>query len=534
MSKNQFQNTGQLAKFILHRDRVRIPIWIIAITLLTIIIAPAFTELFPTDQDIHAIAETMRNPAMTAMVGPGYGLDNYTYGAMMSHMMLLFTAFAVAIMSIFIVIRHTRGDEESGRIEVICSLPVGRLSNLASTIIVSIGVNILLGLVVAIGLAVLGIESIDLQGSILYGAVLTATGIFFTAITALFAQLTENTRGAIGYSFTFLGLSYLLRSIGDVSSEVLSLISPLGLILRAEVYVNNYWWPVIITVLAAIPFLILAFYLNAIRDLEAGLIPSKGGRINASRFLQSPLGLALRLQRTTIISWLIGAFVLGASYGSVAGDLDTFLEANEMYRQIFAIEGGLPILEQFISILMSVIAIICAVPAVLLFLKLKKEEMKNRTEHLYARAVSRNKVMGSFLAISLAVGFSTLFLAAFGLWATAATVMEDPISFSTIFNSAMIYLPSTFVIIGISGFLIGFFPKRTIISWVYLIYSFFVVYLGGILQFPDWMESLSPYGIVPQLPIDEMNWAIVIGVILIALFFTVAGFFGYNRRDLAG
>ena len=29
-------------------------------------------------QDRQAIAETMLNPAMTAMVGPAYGIDNYT------------------------------------------------------------------------------------------------------------------------------------------------------------------------------------------------------------------------------------------------------------------------------------------------------------------------------------------------------------------------------------------------------------------------------------------------------------------------
>lgn len=80
----------------------------------------------------------MRNPAVTAMFGHGYGLDNYTFGAIMAHQMLLFTALAVAIMSILTVIRHTRGDEDSGRIEMLRSLPVGRLSNLSATLVVFI------------------------------------------------------------------------------------------------------------------------------------------------------------------------------------------------------------------------------------------------------------------------------------------------------------------------------------------------------------------------------------------------------------
>src|SRR5690625_4845814 len=117
MNKQLYHHTGALSRFILRRDRIRIPIWLISLTLLTLTVAMAFTDLYATDQDRQAIAETMRNPAMSAMVGQGYGLDNYTTGAMMAHQMLLFTALAVAIMSILLVTRHTRADEEDGRIE---------------------------------------------------------------------------------------------------------------------------------------------------------------------------------------------------------------------------------------------------------------------------------------------------------------------------------------------------------------------------------------------------------------------------------
>lgn len=67
----------------------------------------------------------------------------------------------------------------------------------------------------------------------------------FAAATVLIAQLTETARGALGFSFAFLALSYLLRAVGDVGTELLSLVSPpLGLVLRAQIYVNNYWWPI--------------------------------------------------------------------------------------------------------------------------------------------------------------------------------------------------------------------------------------------------------------------------------------------------
>src|SRR5690625_29651 len=170
--KHYLNNTKTLMRFIIRQDRIRIPVWFVALIFITIVVAQAFTRLYGSDGERQGIAETMKNPAMTAMVGPGYGLDNYTIGAMMGHQMFLFTAIAYAIMSILLVVRHTRGDEEAGRIELIRSLPTGQLANLTATVSVVGIVHIILAIATAIGLYSLQIESVDWEGSLLYGAAL--------------------------------------------------------------------------------------------------------------------------------------------------------------------------------------------------------------------------------------------------------------------------------------------------------------------------------------------------------------------------
>lgn len=531
MSKHLYHNTGLLFRFILRRDRIRIPVWLLAISLITIITSSAFTDIYSTDEDRRAIAETMKNPAMTAMIGPGYGLDNYTSGAMMAHQMLLFTAIAVAIMSILLVTRHTRADEEDGRIELIRSLPTGRLSNLSATLLVLFAVNIVLTILVGLGLYALGIDSMDLEGSMVYGAALGATGMFFAAVTAFFAQLSENSRGAIGYSFTVLIAAYLIRAIGDISNETLSWFSPLSWVLGSEVYVNNYWWPILLTVGASIIMAALSLYLNAIRDLESGFLPSRPGRKHASSFLQSPLGLALRLQRTSIIAWVIGMFLMGASYGSILGDLESFYKEIEM---IMTPVEGFSLTEQFLTMLMSIMAMIGTVPVLMFILKLRGEEKKNRTEHLLSRAVSRTRLLGSYFVISMVGGFVMLLLSLVGLWFAGKAVMEEAISFESMFNSAMVYLPAIWMIIGVAVLLIGFIPRLTGLTWLYLGYSFFVVYLGGVLQFPDWMGKLSPFGHIPKIPVENMNYMKVSVITILAIITTVIGFIGYNKRDIEG
>ncbi|TQR20541.1 ABC transporter permease [Psychrobacillus vulpis] len=534
MSKKLYRHTGVLVRFLLSQNRLRIPIWIIALVLITFSTASSFSELYQTPEERQAIAQTMLNPAMTAMVGYSNGLDNYTNGAMMAHQMLLFTAIAVAIMSILLVARHTRTEEEDGQIEMIRSFPVGRLSNLSATVLMVGVTNVLLALVTGFGLYILGIESMDLEGSLIYGAGLGATGIFFAAITAVFAQLSENSRGTIGLSFAFLVLAYLIRAVGDVGNETLSWFSPLGILINAEVYVHNYWSPIILLVGLAILLISIALYLNAIRDLDAGFIPSKPGRTNASSLLQTPIGLALRIQRTGLIAWAIGMLLLGASYGSVLGDLESFFKDVELMEALIKPVEGFTLTEQFMPMLMTVMAMFCTVPTLLVVFKLKGEEKKNHTEHLLSRVVSRSRTMGSYFIISIIVSFGMLLLAVVGLWSASVAVMEDAISFSTMFSAAMVYLPAMWTMIGLSILLIGLFPQFSGFTWLYFVYSFVVVYLGGLLQFPDWMSKLSPYGHIPHLPVEEMDFMPVSILAIIAIVLIIVGFATYNRRDILG
>lgn len=534
MIRRLFSHTGALSRFILRRDRIRISIWLVSLTMITVLIAQTFTEMYPTAEERQALAETMLNPAMTAMIGPVYGIDKYTIGAMFAHEMLLFTAIAVGLMSILLVVRHTRADEEDGRIEMIRSLPTGRLSTLASTLIVVSGVNILLAIVIGFGLYALGIESMGLEGSLLYGAALGGAGIIFTAITAVFVQLSENARSVIGFAFTSLGIAYLIRAVGDVGDGILSWFSPLGWILGTEVYVNNYWWPILLTVGTAILLNVFALYLNSIRDLGAGFIAAKPGRKYASSLLTSPLGLLLRLQRTGLIAWAIGMFIFGVSYGSVFGDLDSFFSDNELFKEMLPQVEGFSLIDQFLPMLMSIMAMVGTIPAIMAMNKIIGEEKKNRTEHLLSRAVSRMQVIGNSLMISILTSFVMISLAAFGLWVAGSIAMEDEIAFGTFYGAGIVYLPAMVAMTGLATFLIGVVPKLTSISWGYLIYSFIVVYFGDLLDAPHWMKDITPFGNIPQIPVEDMDFMTVSLLLIVTIILIVVGLTGYRRRDIEG
>ncbi len=527
-------NYGKLVWFFLRRERLRIFCWLICLLFITLAVPVVFSGMYATQADRQAMLGTLQNPAMVAMVGPIYGAGNFTLGAIVAGEMILFTLVAVAIMNIFLVVRHTRRDEERGRIEVIRSLPVGRLSTLSATMIVATLVNLVLALLTGLGLYALGLESMGFSGSMLYGACMGATGIFFAAVTALFCQICSTSRGAVGYSMMALGVLYMLRAVGDMNNETLARISPLGLILRTQVYVKDLWWPVPVVLLLALVVAAVALYLNAIRDMDQGFIPERPGSKTASALLQSPLGLAFRLLRTTIIAWLVGLMLLGATYGSIMNSIESFLAKNEMIAQMLPSAAGFTKTELFSTMLMAIIAIAAAIPCLSMMLKLKGEEERNHNEHLLARAVSRSKLMGSYLLLSLLGSFCMLLVSMLGLWSASSAVLATPVAFMSMFKAAMVYLPALWVMIGLTAFLIGAFPDKAGLVWIYLGASFFVVYFGGMLKLPDWVEKLSPFGNVPRLPIDTLHYGGLILLTAIALVLMVAGFLCYRRRDARG
>ncbi len=532
MDMNLYKRTFDLIKLIVKRNWITISIWIISIIAINVMVVGAFTELYSSQEEMFAMAETMKNPAMTVMVGPSEGLDNYHVGAQMSHQMLLFTAIAVSIMAILIVNKNTRADEEEGLIEMIRSLPVGRLSvGLAINKVMSTSF-ILLFLLMTIFMYLTGIENITLEGSLVYAATLAVTGMFFSSLTLVFAQLAENSRSTIFYSFAFLMLAYLIRAVGDVSSEMLSLISPLGLILRTYPYVINNWWPILIMFVWSVLLFGLALYLNSIRDLGSGFIASKPGRNSASKFLKTPLGLYLRLQRTSIIAWFITMFLLGVTYGSIFGDLEQFILSNEMIQQLIEANSNFSLSEQFMTVIMLVMAIIGTIPAVIFALKIRSEEKKKRIENILSKSVSKNELLLTNLIISLVLGFLMLILSAYGLYFASSQVMDDPISLFTMLKSIVVYYPAMLIMIGLAIFLNGIYEKATPIVWLYIAYSFFVSYLGDLLNISEIIIKTTPFGNIPNYPVGEIKVIPLLVMILIAIILIVIGFITYNKRDI--
>lgn len=533
--KNSFESTGRLTRLILRRERVRSALWITLLSVFSIVLAPGLANMFDATAR-EALIVTIDNPAMIAMLGPIYGRDNYTAGAMFFNMMVQWVMIAAAIMNVLLVVRHTRSDEEQGRADIIRSLPVGRFATLSATMITAFIVDAAIAVVTGVGIGMCGVEGMGWNGSMLYGATVGMAGFVFAALAAVFSQLCMTSRGAIGLSVISVGGLYLMRGAGDIGNEALSDISPLGLAQRTQAYVENHWLPILILFVEAIVITLLSALLNGRRDIRQGLIPEKRGKDKAKTYLRSPYGLAFRLLMMPFLGWILGLFVIGASYGSILGTIDNFVQSSDFYSMVIGANPDYSTAQMFVSMVNALMALCSVFPVVSMVMKLRSEEMDGYYQNVLSGAVSRGRYMASFVVPGIVMTVLAQCATALGIYVSALATLPDPgmLPLGYMLKANLVYVPALLVMLGIAVLLIGLLPKAAGAVWGYFGVSFLVTFLGRMPDvIPVWAKKATPFGWIPNLPVEEINWTALGVLALIAFVLMGIGFAAYRKRDIS-
>ncbi|MDY5060983.1 ABC transporter permease [Staphylococcus simulans] len=522
---------SRIMLFYLKRNKWAIIFWLVGLVALTLMIPQSFANLYPDQQALAPLFEMFKNPAMEAMLGK-FSLDQMNIATMFSYEMLMFTVILVSIMNILFVSKDSRGDEEAGRLALLTALPVGRATLILSTIIQQGLINLILGVSITIGLMFTGIDHFTVEGAWLYGMIIAVSGFMISMLALLVAQFTTTQSQTTGISISLLLVMYLLRAIGDVSASWLSYIVPLGWVTRADIYSHNHWWPVTALCVTSVVLMLLAMVVNGQRDMESGLLPTFKGHRRLSLLLKSPFGLQLRLQRTGIIVWAIGMLMLGLSYGSVFGDLESFFKDNPLLQRMLTGKGN-NYAEQFVPILMAIMGMVSTIPVLMAIFKIQKEIKLSHTESVLALPIHRTRYFMSFIWIGLINSFLMISLAALGMYIGAVSSMDKAIAFHKIITAGLVFVPAILVFAGLAVCIVGWFKKGSLLVYLYLAYSFLVVYLGQLLNIKQWLKKVTPFGHVPRLPIADMDWSATIIMLVIALILFISGIVGFKYKDIS-
>ncbi|WP_280354030.1 ABC transporter permease [Nocardia otitidiscaviarum] len=527
-----FTGTGTLLRFMLRRDRIKLPAWIIGITFMGLYYAAALPQVYKTQEDLRAVSQFAEGTMGALISGPGYGLADPTVESVIVAIYGLYFLLLAALMNILLISRHTRVEEQTGRAELIRANAVGRHAPLTAALLLAVAANVALSLLIAGSFAISGL---DTSGAPLFGASVGAAGLVFAGITAVTVQITEYSRAASGLAGAALGVAYVVRAAGDTIREggsALSWFSPLAWSQQTRAYVDPRWWPLALSVGCAVAAAAIGYALSSRRDLNAGLVAPRRGNREAPGWLDSPVALAFRLQRASLIGWSLALAASGLLYGALTSTLvDAF---EDLPDNVVDVMGGDPsrMLDGYVSTMAVFDALLVAIFVILGVQSLRGEETKGHAEPVLATGTSRWALFGGWIGVLAAGAAALLLVVGAALGISAAISIGDGSYLGKVIAAHLAYLPAVLVVLAVAALLFGVVPGAVGAAWALFGFAMILAFFGSIMDLPQWVMNLSPFEHTAALPLEPMTWSPLVVLTALALALIGAGGTAFRRRDL--
>jgi ABC-2 type transport system permease protein len=513
---------GSLLRLALRRDRVRLSVWVAALTLMMVYAPNAVKLAYPEEAQRQARVNLLKTPAGMMLGGPMFGGNEADLGAMMANELMLTLIVATSTLAISTVIRHTRAEEESGVAELVLSSVVGRHARTFAALILVGGVNATLAVTMTLAMASTGFAVTDTAAMCLG---ITGVAMVFGAVAAVTAQLWRQARTASGAAMALLALAALVRGIGDVidnSGSALSWFSPIAWAQQMRAFVDLRWWPFAPLVALAVVLMLLAMVLESRRQYNDGNLPSAGESPDAHP-IKSVLGLHLTLQRGQTIGWAVGLFLAGLAFGSMTKSLLDAAKGNELLARVLATHGN----DGVYTTMTQFLAAAATSYVVTAVLRVYSDEESGLGEAVLARAVSRWRWLLTAVASAVLGSAVLMFFAGLGNGLGAGITLGEPHLIVRLTLAGLAYVPAMAVLAGIAAFAVA--VRRTWLGWLAVTFVVASLYLGALLRLPHWLIDLSPVGRT-TVPSNVPVLALVVMITAAAALTAIAGWI-YRHRD---
>jgi ABC-2 type transport system permease protein len=524
--------TGTLVRFQLRRDRVRLPSWAAGFALFTLYLAAALPVAYGEGEELAAATQLFNDPVGRMIIGPGYGFDEPTLERFVANGYGLYFLILAALMSILLVSRHTRVEEQSGRAELVRANVVGRHAGLTATLVTAAITNV--AAAAAVFVVMLGVGGYGAGGSLLFVAGIAVTGLAFAGLTTITVQLTEYSRAASGMAGAVLGAAFVIRAGGDMAEEggsLLSWFSPLAWGQQTAPFVLDRWWPLALTLGFAVVTTTIGYRLSTLRDVGASLFAVRPGQARGAASLGTPVGLALRLQRASIIGWGAALGIAGLIFGSYTEALITALaDLPEVFTELFG--GAEDMVNGYLAYMATFMAFLASAYAILAVQGLRTEETGGRLEPVLATPISRWTWLGANLAVSAGAVVVIMAVTGLGTGLGAALVTGDGAHIWNLTTAHLNHVPGVLVVLGIATLLFGVLPRVLAVAWVLVGYGLVVGTFGPLLDLPEAAYNASPFEHPAQLPLESFTIAPLVILTALAAVAAALGLAAFRRREI--
>ncbi|MGW4790977.1 ABC transporter permease [Nonomuraea sp. NPDC004297] len=530
---NPLTGTGHLVRLALRRERAIAPWWILLIVTMALTMVAYINRNMGTYELKLAYIDIIRSNAFLQGLGGGFAeprlevLATWRSGGFL----YVVSAFA-AVMS---VVRHTRGEEDAGRSELVRSAVVSRHAQLTAAMLVAVGNSLLGGLVTAVTLIGIGLEPI---GSLAYGAAVTVAGWVFAGIAAVAAQLARDARTATAIGLSLLAISFVMRYAGDASAQYwLKYLSPIGWSHLVQAYQDERWWMLGVSILAGAVLSAVAYQLLGHRDLGAGLLPERLGRATAPE-LRGPISLAWRLHRGLLVKWTAGVvFFAAAAAGLSPLGRDLLSRPSivvDNIRNTLGVQPADAMLGAYSWYMILILAYAIALYPVLMTLRLRSEETSGRAEAVQATAVTRLRWAAGHLVVT-GLGTTALMVVAGLVFGTLYSVLVGDLTtdMPRFLAGALGAVPAAWCVGAVCLLAYAMLPRASAaISWTVWILTAALGQVAGPL-YGQWDGSpLEPFHYIPNpFATAPMDTRPILALLAVTAVLLGGGLLALRRRD---
>ncbi|WP_240191174.1 polyketide antibiotic transporter [Microbacterium hominis] len=400
----------------LRRDAVQLGVWIGGTAALAAAGYPGVRGSYGDEQErVALLATVMANPVILLFRGLPSGAGE---AQMVAFLLLPWLLLLGALMSSFLAVRHSRGDEEEGRLDLVAATPAGRSVPLAATVVHGAVAAAVLGVVVS---AVFVASGAPALGSALVGAACLVVALVFLGVGLAAAELLPTARGANSLSVWVLLGCFVVAGVGNalgtpsddltrMTSSGLAWASPFGWAENVRPFDADDPRPLILGAVVAAVLIGAAAALHAHRDLGAAFLPERRGRAHARPALASHLALVARQSLPSVIGWTAAGVLVGVLSTSLGSVADRIGDDNPAVTAVLQALGGAgaDLARGLVVVFFVMLGVFAACAATQTVVRARQDETRGTAELLLSSGVARRRWLGDHVVVALVAATLTL------------------------------------------------------------------------------------------------------------------------------
>ncbi len=431
--------------------------------------------------------------------------------------------------------RLTRGEEDSGRAELVLSRPLTARQALGAHLAAMGAAAAGVGVAAALPFIVLGEPA---AAAVLWGLGSAALCAVAAALGTLVAQVVEPRRRAVSVGLGLLAAAFVVRVVANSADRRIWLltVAPFGWVERLRAFSGNDWPWLLAPLVAVLVLAATALAVCGRRDAGAALVRSSGAHRSTFRLLTSAPRFGWRLGSGALLAWALTLAVITFVFGLMTGALVDFINEDETYRKMLE-SMGMDMSVPAVGYL-SYIAVFLALP-VAAFLgwrvgATRQEEAEGRLDNLLVRGVVRWRWLAVTTGFALLAAAILVAATTAALWA-GTQLVDAPVTTWQVIEPMLGTLPLVVLFTGIAVLTFGVAPRLTVAMPVTLaVLGYLLDTFGTALDWPNVVLGISPFHHLARLPGEPMTLSSVLAMTGIGLAAAAVGVVAFARRDLRG